>query len=91
MSLDQLIREAVASGAQVHVWPEPYGAVEASVRGPHGCRHTRRNGTDAIAVLTAALVEDDRLRRDAARPRPRGAQLDIEDVAAPAELGDLIG
>ena len=91
--LGDLIRAAVAAGSQVHVWPAMGGGVSATVRAQGGVHHVERSGSDPVQALTAALVEDDRLRRDARRVSDACRdfrQMDIEDVVA-SGIEDMIG
>lgn len=81
--LGDLIRAAVAAGSQVHVWPAMGGGGSATVRAQGGVHHVERSGPDPVQALTAALVEEDRLRREGRRLERVGRdfrQMDIEDA-----------
>lgn len=90
--LAAMIESAAAAGCQIHLWPAQSGATgyHATVRGPLGCRNTVREAGSAVTALTKALIEDERLRRDAAR-RPAAAalvQMDLEDAVRAAAVRD---
>ncbi len=68
-ALDVLIREAVATGAQVHCWPTTAhnSGYDASVRYRGGIHHVSINDPDPVSALRRALLENERLCRDLER------------------------
>ena len=86
LAFGELIRAAVEAGSQVHIWPAHFGGgIDASVRSQGGAYHVSLGGTDPVATLTAALIEEDRQRRDGSRiagQARNGPQHDIEDAIA---------
>ncbi|WP_242136989.1 hypothetical protein [Sphingomonas sp. TREG-RG-20F-R18-01] len=93
MSIDDMIREAVAAGSQVHVWREADGCY-ASVRHRNGVHHSSTIHSDPVVALRSVLTEDERKRRDLPRAEAAArdpAQIDLEDAIAAVDFGDMLG
>jgi len=87
-TLEDMLREAVENGSQVHLWPNPVWSVfpyQITVRERNGAYRSVSEGGDLIACLRGALTEDERKRRDALRVAQRKvdpAQMELEDAIA---------
>jgi len=88
VTLEDQIREAVAAGSQVHVWPQHFAdGYEATVRSRGGVNHSAHIHADPVVALIGALTSDERKRRDGLRVAAverDPAQLNIEDAIAVA-------